>query len=76
MQIQCPKCSGWTDAESNVCQLCGASLNDGDTQKNAYPETWEIRQIRAEARRNKENGVFFIIFIAVCILIVILNIFL
>ena len=26
MQIQCPKCNGWTDTETNTCNLCGAHL--------------------------------------------------
>ena len=26
MQIQCPQCNGWTDTESNICNLCGAPL--------------------------------------------------
>lgn len=31
MQIQCPKCTAWTDADLGVCELCGASFNANDT---------------------------------------------
>ncbi len=32
MQIQCPKCNGWTDTETNTCNLCGANLGLISTQ--------------------------------------------
>ena len=26
MQIQCPKCKGWTESDSSTCPLCGNQL--------------------------------------------------
>ena len=31
MQVQCPKCKGWTDSENNDCSLCGAKIDEGAT---------------------------------------------
>ncbi len=34
MQIQCPKCNGWTDSENGKCTLCGANLTQNDASTN------------------------------------------
>lgn len=34
MQIQCPKCKGWTEDDDGTCDLCGENLHPIDTSQS------------------------------------------
>ena len=61
MQIQCPHCHEWTDAESGVCQLCGSALT-GDASASANP--------RVSVQNDESSGCSVIIAVFIGILVV------
>ena len=52
MQIECPNCKEWTDADTGICAFCGAVLCEKETQEDEYLLPDVPQETKEEAVKN------------------------
>ena len=68
MQIQCPKCKNWTDAETEICTFCGESLfNEPPAVPSQSPE--ELARQKKKAYELDKPALVFGVFIIIVFII-------